>query len=313
MLLCSCFALSAANSQTQYPSRAIKFVVQAVPGGVPDTVARIIGRRLQERLGYPVVVENRPGANGSIAATALTSSPADGYTFMVTDGSVVSINPVLYHELPYDPHDLLPVALVARTPLYLAVNTKVPIDTMQGFIEYVRAHPGQLNYGSSGVGSTHHLTMEAIKADLHLNIVHVPYKGVGESVPALLGGQIDFVWSAYSSLKGLAEDKRVKLIAQNSAERSSIVPDVPPVADFIPGFDFAPLIGIFARAGTPPALIQKIAAEVDAIANEPETIRQFVNVGIEPVGAGPDALEQALKSEIERVAKVVEAAGIRPQ
>lgn len=302
-----------ARSQATYPSQTIKLIIPASAGGLPDTVARIVGRRLQERLGQSVVVENRPGGNASVAVAALTGSPADGYTFMVQDGSVVSINPQIYAKLAYAPQDILPVALIARAPLFLAAHPKVPVDSMREFIAYVKARPGQLNYGSSGVGSTHHLSMEAIKAALKLEMTHIPYKGTGKSVPALLGGHVDAAFSAYPSLSGAVGNKSVKLLATNGAQRSAQAPDVPPVADFIPGFDFAPLVGLYARTGTPPAIVQRIATEVAAIAKEPEAIRQLAIVGIEAVGAGPDEFASALKSEAERVAKAVQAAGIKPQ
>jgi tripartite-type tricarboxylate transporter receptor subunit TctC len=304
---------SAAQAQAPYPNQSIKFLVQAAAGGLPDTVARIVARRLQEQLGQSVVVENRPGANGGVAAATLTTAPADGYTFMVTDGSVVSINPVIYSKLPYNPEDLMPVALLARAPLFLAAHPQVPVRTMPEFIAYAKANPGKLNYGSSGVGSTHHLSMEAIKAALKLQMTHVPFKGTGESVPALLGGHVDVAFSAYPSLSGAIETKRVTLLANNAAQRSSQAPDIPPVADYVPGFDFAPIIGLMARSGTPPAIIRQIAAEAVAVVKEPDMIRQFAVAGIEPVGVGPDEYGRALKDEVKRVVDVVRVAGITPQ
>ena len=230
-------------------------------GGLPDTVARIVGRRLQERLNQSVVIENRPGANGRVAVAALLSAPADGYSLLVTDGSIVSINPQLYANLTYNPNDVLPVAMLARAPLFLAVHPKVPAAAMGEFIAYARARPGELNYGSSGVGSTHHLSMEAMNASLKLVMTHVPFKGTGESVPALLGGHIEVLFSAYPSLSGAADGNQIKLLATNGAQRSAQSPNLPSLAEFIPGFDFAPVIGIFARSGTPSPVVQKIAAE----------------------------------------------------
>jgi tripartite-type tricarboxylate transporter receptor subunit TctC len=312
-LLIGALTTSATQAQAPYPNQSIKFLVQAAAGGLPDTVARIVARRLQEQLGQSVVVENRPGANGGVAAATLTAAPADGYTFMVTDGSVISINPVLYNRLPYNPEDLVPVALLARAPLFLAAHPKVPVRTMAEFIAYAKANPGKLNYGSSGVGSTHHLTMEAVKAALGLQMTHVPFKGTGESVPALLGGHVDVAFSAYPSLSGAIETKRVTLLANNAAQRSAQAPDVPPVADYVPGFDFAPIIGLLARSGTPEAIIRQIAAEAVALVKERDMIRQFAVAGIEPVGAGPEEYGRALKDEVARVADVVKVAGITPQ
>jgi len=311
-LLVACsLAAWPARSQTPYPSQTIKLMVPNAPGGLPDTVARIVGRRLQERLDQSVVVENRPGANGRVAVTALLSSPADGYTFIVTDGAILSINPLLYANLNYDPRDVLPIAMLARAPLFLAVHAKVPAATLSEFIAYVRARPGQINYGSSGVGSTHHLSMEAMNASLKLAMVHVPFKGTGESVPALLGGHIDVLFSAYPSLSGAADGKQIKLLATNGAQRSAQAPDLPSLAEFIPGFDFSPVIGIFGRTGTPFMVVQKLVAEALAVIKEPDVVRRLAAVGVEPAGAGPDDFALVLQAEIRRAAQAVQAAGIQ--
>jgi tripartite-type tricarboxylate transporter receptor subunit TctC len=302
-----------ARGQAPYPSQTIRFIVPAGAGGLPDTVARIVARRLQERVGQSVVVENRPGGNGSVSVAALMALPADGYAFIVQDGSIYAINPHIYAKMSYKPDDLAPVVMIARAPLFLAVHAKVPVGTMKEFIDYVKANPGKLNYGSSGVGSTHHLSMEALKASLKLVMTHIPFKGTSESVPALLGGHVDVAFAAYPNLSGAVDGKNIKLLATNSAQRSAIAPDVPPVADFIPGFDFAPSIGMYARTGTSSALIQKIANEIAVLIKEPEIVKLFAAAGIEPAGGGPDEYAKALKRESEHVAKTVEAAGIKPQ
>jgi len=300
-----------AQGQTPPSGPSIKFLITHPAGGLPDTVARIVARRLQERLGQTVVVENRAGANGGIAVAALTSAPADGQTFVVTDGAILSINPQLYSKLPYEPRDVAPVASLAQAPLFLAAHPKVPVGTIKEFIDHVKARPGQLNYGSSGVGSIHHISMEGLKSGLGLNITHVPYKGTGESVPALLGGHVEVLFSAYPSLSGAAGTNRVKLLATNGIARSAQAPDLPAISELIPGFNFAPIVGIYARTGTPPALMQKIASEAIAIVKEPEVIKQLAVVGVEPVGGGPEEFARSLNGEIERVAKVVKAAGIK--
>jgi tripartite-type tricarboxylate transporter receptor subunit TctC len=313
MLVASTLASSPVQSQTPYPSQTIKLIVPNSPGGLPDTVSRIVGRRLQERLNQSVVVENRPGANGRVAVAALMSAPADGYTLVVTDGAILSINPLLHANLSYSPSDVLPVAMLARAPLFLAVHPKVPATTMTEFIAYARARPGQINYGSSGVGSTHHLSMEAMNASLELAMAHVPFKGTGESVPALLGGHIEVLFSAYPSLSGAADGKQVRLLATNGAQRSTQAPDLPSLAEFIPGFDFAPVIGIFARTGAPSAVIQKIVAEALAVVGEADLVRQLAVVGVEPAGVGPEGFASILQAETQRVAQAVRAAGIRPK
>ena len=300
-----------AQAQTRPSGSSTKFLITHPAGGLPDTVARIVGRRLQERLNQTVVVENRAGANGGIAVAALTSAPADGTTFVVTDGAILSINPQLYSKLPYEPKDVAPVAFLAQAPLFLAVHPKVPVGTLKEFIDYVKGRPGQLNYGSSGIGSIHHISMEGFKSSLALNITHVPYKGTGESVPALLGGHVEAAFSAYPSLSGAAGTNLVKLLAANGPGRSSQAPNLPAIAEVIPDFNFAPIVGIYARAGTPPAIIQKVAAEATAIVKEPEIVKQLAFVGVEPTGGGPEEFARALQGEIERVAKVVKTAGIK--
>jgi tripartite-type tricarboxylate transporter receptor subunit TctC len=256
-------------------------------------------------------VENRPGANGGIAVNALISSPADGHTFVVTDGAILSINPQLYSKVSYDPKKIAPVAFLAQAPLFLGIHQKVPASTIKEFIEYVRDRPNQLNYGSSGVGSIHHISMEGFTSALQLKISHVPFKGTGESVPALLGGHVDALFSAYPSLSGAAGTNLVKLLASNGANRSSLMPDLPAISEIIPGFDFAPIVGIYARVGTSAAVIEKIAVEATGIVQEPEVIKQLAVVGVEPRGGGPNEFDQALKGETERIAKVIKTADIR--
>jgi tripartite-type tricarboxylate transporter receptor subunit TctC len=306
-------ALGTAQSQPAYPSQTIRFIVPAGAGGLPDTVARIVARRLQEKVGQSVVVENKAGGNGAVSVAALMSSPADGHSFIMQDGSIWAINPHIYAKMAYNVSDLTPAALIARAPIFLAAHQKVPVATMKEFIDYVKANPGKLNYGSSGVGSTHHLSMEALKSSLGLVMTHVPFKGTSESVPALLGGHVDVAFAAYPNLSGAVSTKTVKMLATNSLERSAIAPEVPPVADFIPGFDFAPRVGLYARAGTPPELLAKIAAVVIEIAKEPEIAKQFAAAGIEPAGAGPAEHMAALKRENDLIAKTVKAAGMTPQ
>jgi tripartite-type tricarboxylate transporter receptor subunit TctC len=259
-----------------------------------------------------VVVENRAGGNGAVSVGALMSSPPDGYSFIVQDGSIWAINPHIYSKMSYKIDDLTPAVQVARAPIFLAVHQKVPVSSMKEFIDYVRANPGKLNFGSSGVGSTHHLSMEAVMASLKLVMTHVPFKGTSESVPALLGGHVDVAFAAYPNLSGAVKTNIVKMLATNSLKRSPIAPDVPPIADFIPGYDFAPRVGLYARTGTPPEILAKIAAECMEIAKEPEIAKSFDAAGIEPSGAGPDEFLAALKRESEHIAQTVKAAGMKP-
>jgi tripartite-type tricarboxylate transporter receptor subunit TctC len=311
LALCGALAPSVAPGQTPGSGPSIKLIVPYPAGGLPDTVARVVGRRLQERMGQTVVIENRAGANGGIGMSALTGAPADGQTFVVSDGSMLSTNPLLHAKLPYDPKDVAPVAFLAQAPLFLAVHPKVPVTTLKEFVDYVKARPGQLNYGSSGVGSIHHISMEGLKAALGLAMTHVPFKGTGESVPALLGGHVEVLFSAYPSLSGAAGTNRITLIASNGAERSPLAPNVPAIAEIVPGFNFATIVGIYARTGVPSAIVQKIAAEANVIVKEPDVIKQLATVGVETKGGGPAEFDRALKGEAERAGKVIQAAAIK--
>jgi tripartite-type tricarboxylate transporter receptor subunit TctC len=313
LLPIAALATRAVQAQAPYPSQSIRLIVPYAAGGVPDTVARFVGARLQERIGQSVIVENRPGGNGSVAAAAIAGVPADGYTLLVTDSAMLSVNPLFFKQLAYSPQSFIPMALLARAPLFLALHNDVPAATLQQFIDYVRARPGEVNYGSSGVGSTHHLTMEAMQAALHLRMTHVPYRGTGQSVPALLGGHVQALFSAYPSLKGAVESNRVRLIATNGAQRSPLAPDVPSLAEVIPGFDLITLIGVYARAGTPGAVVDRIAADAIAIVKEPDVVPQFATLGMEPAGEGPAEFGRSVAAEIARVTKVVEGAGIKPE
>jgi tripartite-type tricarboxylate transporter receptor subunit TctC len=265
-------------------------------------------------LGQSVVVDNKPGANGVVAAQVLASSPKDGYTFLVTDGSMFSINPAIYKNLSYDyKRDFMPVALAARAPLYMAINPKVPVNTLQEFIALAKSKPGTLNYGSSGIGSTHHLTMEAMKAALGLDIVHVPFKGTGQSVPALIGGQVDVLFSALPSLAGFVKGGQVKLLATNAARRTAQEPGLPALAELIPGFDFAPIVGVLAATGTPVSAIERISAEMAVIAKTPEVVTLLGNAGIDAIGSSPADYNRAILGENERLSKAVQSANIKSE
>ncbi len=307
-------SVSIAQAQSAYPNKPIKFVVPYSAGGLPDTVARIFAQRLGDRLGQSVVVDNRPGANGLVAAQVLASSPQDGYTFLVTDGSMFSINPAIYKNIGYDyKRDFMPVSLAARAPLYLAVHPKVPANTLQEFIALAKAKPGTLNYGSSGIGSSHHLTMEAMKASLGLDLTHIPYKGSGQSVPALIGGQVEILFAAFPSLSGFVKAGQVKLLATNAAQRSSLAPNVPAIAEVIPGFDFAVIVGVLAAIGTPASAIERISAEMAQIAKMPDVIQILNNAGIDPIGSGPADYNKSILGENERLTKAIAAAGIKAE
>jgi tripartite-type tricarboxylate transporter receptor subunit TctC len=297
-----------------YPAKQVRLVVPYAPGGLPDTVARMLSQRLQEALGQSVVVDNRPGGNGAVAAANLATSPADGYTFLVTDGSMITINPLTNKKLPYDPvKDFIPVSLVANSPLFLAVHPRVKANTLDELVALAKSKPGALNYGSSGIGSSHHLTMEAMKAGLGIFMTHIPYRGSGASVPALVGGQVDMVFSAYPSMAAFSKQGQVRLLATNSVKRSSLAPEVPAISEKLPGFDFAVQVITLAPAGTPAEAVQRISSEITKIAKRQDVIDHMKTAGIEMVGGGPEQLTQALNAERKRMALAAKQANLQPE
>lgn len=301
-------------SAQSYPNRAIRFVIPNPAGGLPDTVARIYAQRLSERLGQAVTVDNHPGANGVLACQSVMTAPKDGYTFLVSDGSTFSVNPRLYTNLSYDlRRDFVEVSLAARAPLYLAINSKVKANNLKELIAYIKANPGTLTYGSSGIGSTHHLSMEALKTALNLDITHIPYKGSGQSVPALVGGQVDMLFAALPSLSGFVKTGQVKLIASNAAHRSPQEPNTPSISEIVKGYDFSPTIGVFAAKGTPQVAIDKLSAEIAVVAKSSDMAQLFATAGIDPVGSTPQEFERALAEEIEKIGRAVTAAGIKAE
>ena len=314
MTAASLLAPMGAWAQADYPSRSIKLVVPYNAGGLPDTVARLYAQRLTAKLGQSVVVDNKPGANGLVAAQAVTGSPADGYTFLVTDGSMFSVNPRIYKTLSYDPNkDFIPVSLLARAPLFLAVSPSLGVNTLQELIALAKAKPGVLNYGTSGVGSTHHLCHEAMNHALGLDIKHVPFRGTAQSIPALVGGQVQLVFSAMPSLAGFVKSGQLKLLAVNSAQRSPLAADLPALSELVPGFDFAPTVGILAGRATPVVIINRISTEAGLIAKLPDFVSHMGNGGMDVVGSSPADYVKAIASENERFGKALTTAGIKQE
>jgi tripartite-type tricarboxylate transporter receptor subunit TctC len=306
--------LSGVAMAQSYPTRPVKFVAANPPGGLTDTVSRILAPRLQTTLGQAIVIENKPGANGGVAASSLASSAADGYAFIVADGSMLTVNPLVSSKLSYDPKkDFVPVSLIGQAPLFLAVNPRLNVNTFDELIALARSKPGSLNYGSSGIGSTHHLTMEALKGSLKLDITHIPFKGSSASVPALVSGEVDMVFSAYPSIAGFAKSGQVKLLAVNSSKRWSQEPNVPAIAEKIPGFDFAPNIILIARTGTPAEAINRISTEIAQIAKQADAIDLMRTAGISLLGGSPQDLAAALQHEGEQMEATAKLANLKPE
>src|SRR5919108_2574316 len=307
-----CLVSLAAIAQ-EYPNRPVRVIVPYAAGGLPDTMARLVGQKMGETLGQQMVIENRGGAGGIVGTTEVGKAAPDGYTLLVADVGQIAINPHLFSKLPYQPlKDLAPVSLIGTSPLYLVAHPSVPVNSLKDLVALAKKEPGKLNYGSSGVGSIHHLATEALKAGFGIDIVHVPYKGTGQSVPALLGGQVALLYSALPSIAGHLKDGKVKMLAISSAKRSPHTPDVPTVAESgIPGYDYVAEIGLLAPSGTPREIIQRLAGEMAKVVKQPEVVQRFTQLGIDAVGSTPEAYATPNKSDYEKYAKLVKASGAK--
>jgi tripartite-type tricarboxylate transporter receptor subunit TctC len=305
--------VACASHAQNYPSRPIRIIVPYAPGGLPDTMTRLVGGKLADPLGQPIVVENMGGAGGINGVAEVVKSAPDGYTLLVADVGQIAINPHLFSKLPYQPlKDLAPVSLIGTSPLYLVAHPSVPVNNLKELVALAKKEPGKLNYGSSGIGSIHHLATEALKAGFGIDIVHVPYKGTGQSVPALLGGQVALLYSALPSIAGHLKDDKVKMLAISSAKRSPHTPDVPTVAENgIAGYDFVAEIGLLAPAATPREVIQRLAAEMAKVAKQPDVVKRFSELGIDAVGSTPADYAALNKTEYEKYGKLVKATGAK--
>lgn len=310
VFVAACLACFYVRAQT-YPDRPVRFIVPYTPGGLPDVVARLLAQRLGESMHQPIVIENKPGAVGSVAAVALSAAPADGYTFMLTDTAMLTVGPLLGRSLPFDPkRDFAPVSLLGNSPLYLAVNPHVPANTLDEFVAYAKAKAGGVNYASSGPGSIHHLAAEALGAAMRVPLNHVPYKGSGPSVAALVGGQVDMVFTAYSNIAAFAKGGQLKVLAASTARRSPLTPAIPALGESIPGYDYSVTLAVFAGAGTPESAISRMSAELASAIKHPDIQARFTGLGMMPVGAGPAELAHALKDEFARMVELFKTARI---
>lgn len=308
-------AFTAFAQAPTYPTRAVTIVVPYAAGGLPDTVARVVGQKLSEKWGQPVVIEDKPGGNGAVSAQYLSTKAPDGYTLQVTDGTMFSVNPWIYKSLSYDPiKDFTFISLTARAPLFLAVHPSFPANDFPGFVKEVKANPGKYSYGSSGIGSIHHLTTEAMKHALGLDILHVPFKGTGQSVPAVVSGQVTAVFSAIPSLAGFVKNGSLKLIAVNTVQRSQLAPEVQTIAENgVPGFDFAPNIGFTGPAGMPSALVEKISRDVAEVVRDPSMKEKLRTLGIDVVAGTPKEYYDLIVGDKARFEQVVKIAGAKAE
>jgi tripartite-type tricarboxylate transporter receptor subunit TctC len=299
----------------EYPSRSVKVIVPYAPGGQPDVAVRVLAQHFASQLGQPFVVENIPGASGLSAINAFLKMPGDGYTLSHSDGGNWAINVALNPKLAYDPQkDFAPVGLYGQTTgLFLATTAAVPVSSLQELVALAKAKPGALSYASAGVGSIHHLIMEDFKAALGLNILHVPYKGSGQAVPALVGGQVSMSIASLAVLTPYAKEGRVRILSVSTGKRSSLAPEIPTMAEAagIANFDHGGALGIVSRAGTPRPVIDRLSALIAKAVAQPDVIARFATVGLEPVpDTSPEALRTQMTQDLIKYKRVVAVSGV---
>jgi tripartite-type tricarboxylate transporter receptor subunit TctC len=297
----------------QFPSKALHLIVPFPPGGGNDTVARAIAQQLGPDLGQPVVIDNRPGAGGSVGAELAARAPADGYTLFLAGVGSHAVNPNFHRSLPYDPiKDFAPVCLVASAPSVLVVNPALPARSLAEFTAYARANPGKLNYASNGNGSAAQLAAVLYETMADVRMVHVPYKGIAPAMTDLLSGEVQLMFGTIVALVPHIQARKLRALAVTSKKRSALVPEVPTLAESgLPDYEAGSWYGILAPAGTPREVIDRLHGAIVKALRQPDVSKRLAAEGAEPIGSTPEEFAAHIKAEIARVASVVRAAGIR--
>ena len=312
--VCACFVWTASGQAQQYPSRSIRMVVPFAPGGANDVVARIVGVRLGEALGQTVVIDNRGGAGGTIGADIVAKAPADGHTLLVASMGL-AVNAVLYAKLPYDTlKDLAPITMLGEQPNIVVVHPSLPVKSIGELLAYARAKPGQISYASGGIGSTSHLVTVLFLLAAKVEMLHVPYKGLGPAITDLVGGQVQLAVSNVSTALPHVRSGRLRLLAVTTGKRFAMFPDTATVGEAgIPGAESSGWYGMLVTAGTPQSIVNRLHAETTRILNSTALKDQFGTQGLEPVPMSPAEFRKVLQADIEKWRRVIKAAGAKPE
>ena len=312
--LTTVLALCASTALAQsYPAKPIHLIVPFPPGGPTDIVGRLVGHKLAEALGQPVVVDNRPGAGGTVGSSAAAKAAPDGYTLLYGSTSTLAIAPSLYHDLAYDPRTAFaPISLVSRGPIIAAVNAQLPAKTLKDFIALAKSSPGRINYGSAGSGTPPHLAAELFKTVAGVDLVHVPYKGGGPAVSDLAGGQVQVIFEGLPTLLPHLKSGKVRALAITGAKRDPALPEVPTFAEAgLPGYDANFWNGLVAPAGTPAEVIARLNSVLVQALATPEVHAALVRLGLEAAGTTPQQFGDFIAAEIDKWARVVKASGAK--
>lgn len=311
-LAAACLLAPALAGAQPYPNKAIRFIVPFAPGGGNDILGRVVAQKLNEGFGVPVVVDNRGGAGGTIGTDIVAKSPPDGYTVLINNVSL-AVNVTLYARLPYDTlKDLEAVSLAGRQPNILVVHPTLPVSSVKELLALAKAKPGQLTFGSGGIGSSSHLSAELLKYVTKIDMVHVPYKGMGPALVDLVSGQTQLCMATMASALPHVRSKRVRPLAVSTAKRVAVVPDVPTMIEAgVADFDYSTWYGILVPAGTPQAAVTRLNAELVKLLALPDVKERFGAQGVEPAATTPQEFKAFLNAEVKRWAPVIRAAGMK--
>ena len=313
LAMCGTLIVSSAFAQN-YPAKPVRLIVSSSPQGGTDTIARIIGAALTDSLGQPLVIDNRPGANGQIAVTVVAKSPADGYTLLMAGTTSLVIQPLLVSNLPYNTlRDFTPITRVAASDYILAVHPSLPVKTVKDLVAFARAKPGQVAYASAGQGSISHLAGELFKLQAGVDMLHVPYKGGGPAALAILGGEVSLMFGTTPTVVPYSKTGKLRLIATASAKRTKAMPELPTVSETVPGVNVAIWYGMQTPVGTPKEIVTRLHAEIVKAIHTEKVARSITSAGFEPITESPESFTAYLREETGRWAKVIKAAHIRAE
>ena len=317
-VLASVAALATSLAQSAYaqpyPSKPIRVIIAQAPGSATDVVSRVISNKLAEGLGQQLVIDARPGAGGTLGTELAARAPADGYTLFMANNSTHGSNPALYAKLSYDAvKDFAPIIFVVATPYVLSVHPSLPAKSVKELIALAKARPGQINYASAGNGSTHHLSGELLKTMAGIDIVHIPYKGTTPAIAALIGGEVSIMFATVTGIQPQIKNGRARGLAVTTPKRSNMMPELPTMAETLPGFEMLSWFGLLAPAGTPPAIVNRMNAETTKVLANPDVRSLLAAQGFEVMSGTPEQFGDYIKVEIAKITKLAKTTGIKAE
>ena len=303
--------LAQSQANSEFPQRTVKLVVPFPAGGATDVMARLVAQKLTELWTQPVVIENRAGATGAVGSVFVAKAAPDGYTILMGTGTTHAVSPATNPNIPYSLRDFAPISLVASFPNLLVVHPSLPVKTVAELISYLKQNPNRVNFSSTGNGGSVHLAAELFKQATKTDMVHIPYKGSAEALNDLMSGQVQLTFDNFSTVWPLVQTGKLRALGVASFERSPSAPDVPAIAETLPGFEANTWVGLFAPAGTPSAIVQKISNDVQAVLRDAAVSKKFVSMGAIPNGNQPDIFTAFVLKDTQRWKNVVTSAGIK--